>query len=255
MIVTFAALGHYGRFANALYQIASTIGIARRNNAIPLFPEWCNYDHRDRFGFNEDVDVEKYFENPLPYYNGPSLPERFVDWGYRDVILTESTSLSGHMQSEEFFFHCIDEVRWQLRMKDEPPRNDYVAIHWRAGDYTDGEGYHPRLTMDYYRPAMAEFPGAKFLVFSDDIVGAKQIFGSGVEYSEGRDYLADFKLLKRCRYYIVANSSYSAMAAVLSDVPDKRVIAPRPWFGKAHTQITADDIYGSGWKVIDWRSQ
>lgn len=251
MIVTFASLGRYGRLCNQLYQIAGTIGIARRNNAIPLFPEWKNYDHRDRFGFTEDIDVQKYFENPLPRYDGPSLPDRFIDWGYHDIRLTESTSLSGHMQSERYFEHCVDEVRWQLRMKDELPQNDYVAVHWRAGDYDNT--YHPRLTMDYYRPAMAEFPGARFLVFSDDIEGAKQMLGPSVEYSEGHDYLADFKLLKRCKHYIIANSSFSAMAAVLSDAPDKRVIAPRPWFGAAYTGITADDIYGEGWKVITWQ--
>jgi hypothetical protein len=251
-IIIFSALGRYGRWANALYQICGTIGVARRNGFDYAFPPFVNHDHRDRFKSIEDIEAEKYFENPLPRYNGPPLPERFIDWGYHDVVLTDSTSLSGHMQSEKFFAHCIDEIRWQLRMKDEPPQNDYVAIHWRAGDYTDGDGYHPRLTMDYYRPAMAEFPGARFLVFSDDIVGAKQMFGPSVEYSEGRDYLADFKRLKTCSSFIIANSSYSAMAAVLSNAPDKRVVAPRPWFGKAYTQITADDIYGSDWKVIDW---
>jgi hypothetical protein len=242
-----------GRFCNGAYQVAGTIGMARRNNADFAFPLWINHDHRERFGSSEEVNVYEHFVNPLPLYSGPLLPERWVDWGYQDVVLTESVSLKGHFQSEKYFSHALDEIRWYLRMKDEPPRNDYVAIHWRAGDYTDGDGYHPRLTMDYYRPAMAEFPGAKFLVFSDDIAGAKQMFGPSVEYSEGRDYLADFKRLKTCSSFIIANSSYSAMAAVLSDAPDKRVVAPRPWFGKAYTQITADDIYGSGWKIIDWR--
>lgn len=241
-----------GRFANGAYQVAGTIGVARRNNAHFAFPRWINHDHRDRFGSSESINVQDYFVNPLPLYSGPLLPELWVDWGYRDLRLTESVSLSGHFQSEKYFSHALDEIRWYMRMKDEPPRNDYVAIHWRAGDYSDGEGYHPRLTMDYYRLAMEEFPGAKFLVFSDDIEAAKQMFGPSVEYSEGRDYLQDFKLLKRCRHYIIANSSYSAMAAVLSDAPDKRVIAPRPWFGKAHTAITAVDIYGSDWKVIDY---
>jgi hypothetical protein len=251
MIVTFASLGLMGRFCNGAYQVAGTIGVARRNNADFAFPLWINHDHRDRFGSSEEVNVYEHFANPLPLYSGPLLPERWVDWGFHDTVLTESVSLKGHFQSEKYFSHALDEIRWYLRMKDEPPQNDYVAIHWRAGDYTDGEGYHPRLTMDYYGPAMAEFHGAKFLVFSDDIVGAKQMFGPSVEYYEGRDYLQDWKLLKKCRHYIIANSSYSAMAAVLSDAPDKRVIAPRPWFGKAHTQITADDIYGSDWKVID----
>lgn len=254
MILTFASLGRYGRFANGLYQIAGTIGIARRNGAQFGFPEWINHDHRDRFGSAEDIDVQKYFLNPLPRYSGPPLPDYFVHWGFHDVKLNESVSLSGHMQSERYFEHAIDEVRWYLRMKDEPPQNDYVAIHWRAGDYSDEDGYHPRMTMDYYRPAMVEFPRAKFLVFSDDIEGAKQMFGSGVEYSEGRDYMADFRLLKTCRHYIIANSSYSAMAAVLSEAPDKRVVAPRPWFGpKRAGGIDGEDIYGSDWRVINWQ--
>lgn len=251
MMVTFYVLGRMGRLCNGVFQIAGTIGIARRNNAEFSFPPWINHDHKDRFGSSEAINVQDYFVNPLPLYSGPPLPELWVDWGYRDIHLTESVSLSGHFQSEKYFSHALDEIRWYMRMKDEPPQNDYVAIHVRRGDYDDA--YHPRLTMDYYRPAMEEFHGARFLVFSDDIEGAKQMLGPSVEYSEGRDYLADFKLLKKCSSFIIANSSYSAMAAVLSDAQDKRVVAPRPWFGPKYTDIKADDIYGESWKVIDWQ--
>lgn len=236
-----------------MYQIAGVIGVARRNGFDFAFPLLINHDHKERFGSMEDCDVYKYFVNPLPVYDGPTLPDHPVPWGYSDVRLTRSVSLSGHFQSEKFFEHAIDEVKWYLRMKDEPPQNNYVAIHWRAGDYSAGDGYHPRMTMDYYRPAMDLFHGAKFLVFSDDIVAAKEMFGSSVEYSEGRDYLQDFKLMKRCRHFIVGNSSYSAMAAILGEHSDKQVVAPRPWFGPRYAQITGEDIYGKEWKVIDWQ--
>lgn len=236
-----------------MYQIAGVIGVARRNGFDFAFPYWMNYDHVERFGSSEDIDIQKHFVNPLPVYDGPTLPDHPVPWGYSDVRLDKSVSLSGHFQSEKFFEHAIDEVKWYLRMKDEPPQNDYVAIHWRAGDYSSGDGYHPRMTMDYYHPAMDLFHGAKFLVFSDDIVAAKEMFGPSAEYSEGRDYLADFKLLKRCRHFIVANSSYSAMAAILGEHSDKQVIAPRPWFGPQYAQITGEDIYGENWKVITWQ--
>lgn len=235
-----------------LYQVAGVIGIARRNNFDFAFPLLVNHDHKERFGSTEDCDVYNHFVNPLPLYDGPTLPDHPVPWGYSDVKLDRSVSLSGHFQSEKFFEHAIDEVKWYLRMKDEPPQNDYVAIHWRAGDYATGAGYHPRMTMDYYRPAMDHFHGTRFLVFSDDIIAAKEMFGPSVEYSEGRDYLQDFKLMKRCRHFIIANSSYSAMAAILSDAKDKEVIAPRPWFGPQYAQITGEDIYSPSWKVIDY---
>lgn len=250
-LVTFNMLGRYGRLCNQMYQIAGVIGIARRNGFDFAFPYWKNYDHLERFGSSEDIDIQKHFVNPLPLYDGPTLPDYPVGWGYHDVNLTQSVSLSGHFQSEKYFEHALDEVRWYFTMRDEPLVNSYVAIHVRRGDYDDR--YHPRIPESYYRAAMAEFPGQRFMVFSDDIPACKEMFGSEVEYPEGRDYLEDFKLLKRCHSFIVANSSYSAMAAILGDAPDKRVIAPRPWFGPAYAQITGEDIYGLNWKILNWQ--
>jgi hypothetical protein len=254
MIVTFASLGRYGRLCNQIYQIASTIGIARRNGFDVGFPEWKNYDHRDRFGSGEDIEVQDYFVNPLPRYDGPALPDRFVHWGYHDVNLNHSTSLSGHMQSFQYFTHCFDEVKWYFKMKDEQALNDYVAVHVRLGDYDNA--YHPRLTMDYYGQAMAEFPGAKFLVFSDDLDKAREMFGSSVEYADGT-YVEDFRLMKQCRHFIIGNSTFSSMAATLGEAPDKRVIAPYPWFGpsaSAELQFNRD-IYNDDWTVIDYSKQ
>lgn len=247
-VVTFSRLGRYGRFANQLYSIAGTIGIARRNGYDFAFPYWANYDGLN-FEKDIDIDVQKRFINPLPLYEGVPLPERSVGWGYHDIKLSGSTDLIGHMQSEKYFSHCLDEVRHYFRMKDEPPQNDYVAIHYRGKDY--GSDYHPRMPMSYYDQAMALFPGHKFLVFSDEIETAKQMFGDWVTYSEGQDYIGDFRLLKKCASFIVANSSYSAMAAILGEHPEKRVVAPRPWFGKTAT-IDGEDIYGSDWQVINW---
>jgi len=136
-----------------------------------------------------------------------------------------------------------------LRMVDEYPRSNYCGIHVRRGDY-DG-AYHPRVPTSYYYEAMKHVAGP-YLVFSDDIEDCKRMFGSDVEYSKGCDYLDDFKLLKSCSRFIIGNSSYGAIAAVLSDAPNKQVIAPRPWFGPSYCQITGEDIYGPDWRVIDW---
>lgn len=252
MIVTFSRLGRMGRLTNGMWQIAGTIGIARKNGFDFGFPEWKNHDGLN-FESDLDIDVQKYFVNPLPLYDGPPLPERFIQWGFHDVRLTESTDLIGHFQSERYFAHCIDEVRHYFRMKDEMSQNDLCAIHVRLGDY--GSDYHPRLPMDYYSAAMALFPlDQQFIVFSDDISAAMNMGfpSSRVLYSKGRDYLADFKLQKRCRHFITANSSFSAMAAILGEAPDKRVVAPRPWFGKA-ASIDGEDIYSSDWTVVDWQ--
>lgn len=252
MIVTFNMLGRYGRLANQMYQIAGVIGVARRNGFDFAFPKWINWDHKERFESSEDCDIYKHFVNPLPEYDGPTLPDHPVQWGFQDVRLNQSVSLSGHFQSEKYFEHAIDEVKWYMRMVDEYPQSDYVAMHVRRGDYDDA--WHPRIPESYYRRAMQEFNGARFLVFSDDISACKEMFGSEVDYANG-DYLDDFKRMKSCRHFIIGNSSYSAMAAILGDAKDKRVIAPSPWFGPSwHPNIRANrDIYGPQWTVINWQ--
>lgn len=259
-LVTFARLGRYGRLANQMYSIAGTIGIARKNGFDFGFPEWKNHDGLN-FESDIDIDVQKRFVNPLPRYEGPELPEYGVPWGFHDVHLTHGVSLLGHFQSQKFFDHCLDEVKWYFKMNDEPPLTDRVAVHVRLGDYgeqaspqhPDGNPYHPRMNMSYYGPAMDLFPGAKFLVFSDDIPECKKLFGDKVDYSEGRDYLEDFKLMKTCRHFIIANSSYSAFAAVLGEASDKRVVAPFPWFGGPYlSTLDPKDIYNEGWTIINY---
>lgn len=251
--VTMKAIGNFGRFANGAYQVASIIGIARRNGLTPVFPLWRNTWHKDAFGSTEDIEIHEHLVNPLSLIpDGIQFNDRTVDWGYYDIDLPSGNwNLSGHFQSSKYFLHCMTEVKWQLKMKDEPPQNDYVAMHVRLGDYDNN--YHPRLTMDYYAPAMAQFPGDKFLVFSDSLDEAKNLFGNSVEYSEGQDYIQDFKLMKNCRSFIIGNSSYSALAAVLGEHSEKRVVAPRPWFGAGYTSITGEDIYEPDWTVINYK--
>lgn len=261
-IVTFERLGTYGRFANQLFQIAGTIGIARRNGFDFAFPEWRNYDALN-FG-QQNIDVQERFENPLPLYQGPPLPEFGVAFGYHDIRLSNSVSLLGHFQSERYFSHCLNEVKLFFRMKEEPLLNDYCAIHWRAGDYgaaptkykPQGNAFHPRMALNYYEPAMALFGSSqKFLVFSDDIEAAREMFGDNVEYSQQPDYLDDFRAMKRCRHFIISNSSYSLMAAILGEADDRQVVAPAPWFGGPYRgQLDEAALYSNYFHIVNWES-
>jgi hypothetical protein len=259
---TMLGIGSYGRFANMLWQACGVIGVARKNGLQPVFKPLVNLDHKERFGSNEDIDLGKYFANPLPRIpEGLRWNDRPVEWGYHDVRLGSGNwNLSGHFQSFKYFAHCFDEVMYYMRMKDEYPQNDFCAIHVRLGDY-DG-GYHPRLDLAYYIPAIEQFPAAtNFMVFSDDQEKAENLFEDIYEttgrkynfyYSDEDGYINDFKLMKSCRHFIIGNSSYSAMAAILGEAKDKRVIAPSPWFGPKYTNITGKDIYCEGWEVVDY---
>lgn len=261
---TMTSIGSYGRFANMLFQVAGVFGVARKNGLQPVFRPLVNLDHKERFGSNEDIDLGKYFVNPLPAMpDGIQWKEQPVPWGYADVRLGPGNwNLSGHFQSFKYFAHCFDEVKWYFRMKDEPRQNDFCAIHVRLGDYDNA--YHPRLDMRYYKQAIAMMPvGTQFLLFSDELDKAADMFygvlnsfpGGNLTLSTNGGTIEEFKLMKSCRHFIIGNSSYSAMAAILGEAKDKRVIAPSPWFGPKYTNITGKDIYCDGWTVIDYEKE
>lgn len=104
-----------------------------------------------------------------------------------------------------------------------------VAVHVRRGDYVGNSFYVDLSKTDYYQEAMAKFPGAEFLVFSDDIAWCKQqdVF-KGCEFSEGWSELADLNRMASCAGHIIANSSFSWWGAYLAP-NTKKVIAPKAW--------------------------
>jgi len=246
-VLTNTSIGRYGRFGNALFQIAALIGIARDQGFEWELPRFVNIDHKERFGSDEEIDVHTHLLNQWPERDPRPFPERHYPWGYHTVQLPFGNwDLRGHFQDERYFKRHIDEVRHVLTFKDEPRPNDYVAIHYRAGDYIDDpNAYHPRCSREYYEQAMSLFPGRRFLLLSDDVTEWVKMMGviPGVEFAGNRtetdcgvyvnknDYLTDFKLMKSCHSFITANSSYSLMASILANQPGKQIVCPKRWFG------------------------
>jgi hypothetical protein len=244
--------GGLGRFGNQLFTIAGVIGIADRNKQNFGFGKWMNYDNA-LFGDPVD-DMSLHFENPLPDDRGQMFAEYGYFWGYRDIDLPQGNwSINAHLQSPKFFENSIDKVRYYFRMKDEPPQNDFVAIHYRAGDYIDNpEAYHPRCSKEYYREAIKHFLNERFMIFSDDMKAAVEMFSGLCKFRVAAtpNYLTDFRLMKRCKSFIIANSSFSAMAAILGEDKEKQVVAPSRWFGTQANGLDASDIYDKTWRVI-----
>lgn len=257
-MITNTSIGRYGRFGNMLFQVAAVIGIARKSGQPFGFLPFVNYDHKERFGSTEDVDLAKYFVYPLPQLAGdyPYLTKRKYEWGYHDIHLPNgSWDLEGHFQSEKYFKHCINEVRHYFRMKGENgPAPNTIALHVRRGDYDDR--YHPIIGKDYYDKALSLFPEDWLVfVFSDDVNAAKGVLlkhdSQRLVFVDDAGYIDDFRIMKQCGHFICANSSYSLMAAILSDAPDKKIICPKNWFGPAWTvSMETKDIYPENAIVI-----
>jgi hypothetical protein len=122
------------------------------------------------------------------------------------------------------------------------------AIHMRWGDYDDS--YHPTPKIEYYREALNHVEGPFFL-FSDNLDKSNELMKDiPIQYIPvTMNYLESFKMMKRCRHFICGNSSYSLMAAILADHPEKIVVCPKKWFGD-HVGLETIDLYPEGSIII-----
>ncbi len=106
-------------------------------------------------------------------------------------------------------------------------KDERVSIHVRREDYTGNLFYIDLMETDYYQKAMAEFPNEKFIVFSDDPDWCeKQEIFKDCDISF-RNEQEDFSLQAKCKAHIIANSSFSYMAAYLGG---DKTIYPKNWY-------------------------
>jgi len=253
-MITFHKLGRYGRFGNQLFQIAGTIGLATKHGYQFGFPEWKNYDHLERFNSTDDINVQEYFIHHLPeLLPGERYPELSIPWGYHDIKIPDNVSLHGHMQSEKYFIHCKDIIKFYFEME---PINDImvpdnsICVHVRLGDYDTAKNraYHGVMDKIYYEKALKLMPsGHPIVIFSDEPKKAFQMFGHSCEHVKDRHYMVDFYMMRQCKYFIISNSTLPWWAAWLSG--SEKVIAPRQWFGHA-AKIKSDDIYPQNWIIL-----
>ena len=252
-MITFEFLGSLGRLGNQMFQIASTIGIAKKSNIEYFFPNW---------------EYQEFFTKNLPYKDlraEARLMEGLCDYRDTNIPNDKIYHIHGYLQSHKYFDNYKEEILSYFEPKPEYLEyihNNYsgiqnkTSIHVRRADYIVLQHYHTLLPIDYYRQAI-ELIGnnGEFLVFSDDIDWCKNNFQEfNCEYVEERphkkenievfeEYIkgADSRMYKRqdiielflmsmCQNNIIANSSYSWWAAYLNKNEEKKIISPREWF-------------------------
>lgn len=129
-----------------------------------------------------------------------------------------------YVQDQKYFEKYEKEIK-ELFRPGIGRKVDQVAIHVRRGDYVNNPFYVDLTKTNYYKRAMELFPGAEFIVFSDDIEWCKhQVAFMDCEFAEGTE-LEDMNLMAACKGHIIANSSFSWWAAYLSPYSEK-VVSP-----------------------------
>src|SRR3989344_5676314 len=159
--------------------------------------------------------------------------------------------LDGYWQSPKYFSDVEDVIRKDFIFKEELPENikslmkeikdsNSLCIHVRRGDYI-GNPVHDIVGKEYYDEGINKIKNLvkidKIYVFSNDKKWCEEnlhfnfpTMFVGEEYS-GKNAEGHMYLISGCKYFIIANSSFSWWGAWLSERKEKIVVCPKQWFG------------------------
>ena len=199
-----------------------------------------------------DID-DKYFSNDIKVNN--YIRESKFNFDINMFNIPDFTSIDGYFQTDKYFKHCSDDIINILKFKENIlesarrilPNTDkeLVSIHIRRGDYTTPNQYHPLIGKEYVDEAIKHFNNNHFVIFSDDKDWCEEIWGDfdnfTIFYSDS--HLIDFCAMSLCDHNIISNSSFSWWASYLSNKKDKKIIAPKSWFGPGFSHYILSDLY------------
>lgn len=252
--------GH-GQLGNQLFEISATIGAARDNDVMAIFPEW-NYNKYFNNCISDD-NIEN-FEIKSDYHYGLIK--------YEKILYSQNMNLHGYFQSEKYFKNYEKEIRCLFTLKPEFEtyiknkwnnllKTNTVSIHVRRGDYLNNPTFHVCPPISYFKKSLRYIECVEFnmkidnvLIFSDDIQWCKENFIDDYykyNFIEGQNEIEDMFLMSYCNHNIITNSSFSWWGAWLNKNPNKIVCAPHRWFGD-EWGMEYKDIYFDGVKIINY---
>ncbi|WP_442589784.1 alpha-1,2-fucosyltransferase [Pedobacter sp. AW31-3R] len=194
-------------------------------------------------------EEKKWFEYESDIFNDPG---NRIYWGY--------------WQNQKYFQDITEDIRKCFQFKENlDERNtkllemingtESVSIHIRRGDYLGNTAFGEICDKKYYQKAsdliLEKVKNPVFFVFSNDIGWCeKNLDLPNMHFSmnSGNQAATDMHLMSKCKYNIIANSSFSWWAAWLNIHPDKIVIAPAKWINDP--SVKADEIQLKDWICI-----
>lgn len=248
--------------------------VVKRNFELDIFPnldvKFANKGtFRSFFGtcWSFSPNVIEAVKNKFPLTYGRWIQEKgFHYTEFYETIFLDSILINGYWQSYKYFNLFDDEINklFEIPISDsvydlytEIINSESVCINIRRNDFLVNPT-HGVCSIDYYERAVQLLEQkvgieTKKFIFSDDLDWCKEhlkfenIFFVEHTYKGDRfsQYLA---LMRSCKYFIIANSSFAWWAAYLSRNKSKIVIAPKRWF--ADSSHKTADIYLPDWLIV-----
>lgn len=220
-------IGKDGRLGNHMFQYASIVGLAIKNNYDYCFP----LHQTDLSHFNISAPTCDTKELGLKT-DSESI------YFSRDIFdKPDNRSYSGYFQDYKYFHHCKDFIQKEFSFKrnelidtvDSFFNNEsYVSIQVRRTDYLHLKHFFMIPSKEWYKYAMTKFPNKKFIVFSDDKNWCKRSFKEdNIVISPFNHYIQDLYAMTKCISHIISNSTFAWWGAYLAN--SELVIMPEVW--------------------------
>lgn len=228
--MTIIGIEFIGGLGNALFQFGFIYSLAKKNDCnftITNLDSWSSPHQTVSYDWFKNIVCSRNnfvncFNNE---YNVYTESHPFVLQNIESIDC--NTVFKGYYQCVSY----IDENVYKLIFDSLPivdDCNDAIFIHIRLGDYVNIP--EAQLRTNYYQDAMTLFPSdVKIHVFSNDIVGARDIIQGADEYVD-TDEVTSLALMSRYTLGgICANSSFSWWASQLNFSSCKLIVMPQPW--------------------------
>jgi hypothetical protein len=266
-----------GGLGNQLFQIFATIAYSFKTQQSFVFLK------TDILALGTNTPRKTYWNDFLSHLTVFTTP--FLDmkqfsaiqereFSYQDLKPMDKNPnqlLYGYFQSYKYFSEerenidrliHLDEKKQQVKNKYTNLGDfDYIALHFRIGDYKKLQQYHYLLPLDYYHKSLEYIVSTstlipkKVLVFceSTDLDDVIKIVSVLIDtFPQFVFELINFAipdwekmiLMSFAKHNILANSSYSWWGAYLSDYNNnnKIVCYPSIWFGPAFADKNTKDL-------------
>lgn len=254
-----------GRLGNNLFQIAAGASLAKANHTEAVFyiGNHVTFDKTALFDYLEPFRsniLRKVDLRPGTLVGAESIKEQQFE--YSPIPYSDGALVEGFFQSERYFdpalvreLFAIDEQTKQYidQKYGDILKGEITSIHVRRGDYYHELDNHPMMSMYYFKRAIDQIgKNSRFLICSNDIEWCKSRFkGDNFTFAENESAIVDLYLQSMCTNNIISNSSFSWWAAWLNAHPNKKVVAPFPWFGVAKSHVDTRDLYPENWIRIE----
>ena len=177
-------------------------------------------------------------------------------------LQSDGMFFNGYWQNPDLYsFKLVEEFRANfhvnpayytpefLAYREKIRNSTSVALHVRRGDYL----IHPNhlvLPLQYYQNALMYLDAMRkdiqVFIFSDDLDWCAEHFEDCYFVELPEDYL-EFELMRECKHFITANSTFSWWAAYLS--LNGIVIAPKKWW---RNSVNGHAVYERRMLREDW---